>query len=96
MSNAALAEQVLKTIYAEPDENVAQQKGFLSVTYGQGRVRVSFIGSRLVQVTFSSSVRRVWTFETGQAADVLSPLDLDELVRLVRELRYDLWGLYRM
>lgn len=83
MSRAA-ARQILDTLYILPTTHQGA-----TLVYDTVHV---FIG--IHAVTVSKAGVGSWTFELDRKTRQLLPLDLHELVQLVRELRYNLWGLY--
>lgn len=83
MSRAA-ARQILDTLYILPTSHQGA-----TLVYDTVHV---FIG--IHAVTVSKAGVGSWTFELDRKTRQLLPLDLHELVQLVRELRYNLWGIY--
>lgn len=88
MSRAA-SRQILSTLCILPDAHIPLPPFLLTLVYDTVHVA---IGIR--SVTVSKTGVGAWTFELDRKTHQLLPLDLHELVQLVRELRYNLWGIY--
>ncbi len=88
MSRAA-TRQILDTLYILPDAHIPLPPFLLTLVYDTVHVTVG-----IKSVTVSKSGVGAWTFDLDPKAKTLLPMDLHELVQLVRELRYNLWGLY--
>lgn len=88
MSRAA-ARQILDTLYILPNAHIPLPPFLLTLVYDTVHVTIG-----IKSVTVSKSGVGAWTFDLDPKTKTLLPLDLHELVQLVRELRYNLWGSY--
>ena len=88
MSRAA-ARQIMDTLYILPDAHIPLPPFLLTLIYDTVHVAIG-----IQSVTVSKTGVGAWTFELDPKTKRLLPMDLHELVQLVRELRYSIWGLY--
>lgn len=88
MSRAA-SRQILSTLCILPDGHIPLPPFLLTLVYDTVHVAIG-----IHSATVSKAGVGAWTFEFDKKTRKLLPLDLHELVQLVRELRYNLWGLY--
>lgn len=88
MSRAA-ARQIMDTLYILPDAHIPLPPFLLTLIYDTVHVAIG-----IQSVTVSKTGVGAWTFELDPKTKRLLPMDLHELVQLVRELRYNVWGIY--
>lgn len=88
MSRAA-SRQILSTLCILPDAHIPLPPFLLTLVYDTVHVTIG-----ICSVTVSKTGVGAWTFELDPKTHQLLSLDLHELVQLVRELRYNLWGIY--
>lgn len=88
MSRAA-ARQIMDTLYILPDAHIPLPPFLLTLIYDTVHVTIG-----IQSVTVSKTGVGAWTFDLDRKTKTLLPMDLHELVQLVRELRYNIWGLY--